>query len=282
MSDFTTEIETLRIIYTEIISGWTFSENKHIFVKHLNELENGELARKRHSLFLKFKKEGLQTEAEKLQQMIATEAWSKDKEEEILQCRYIITDNEKMLPKIIPAQQSSIQRAIETEKKKLNNLLIEKHGLMGATAEEYAEKESAQYLLYLTLYKDSEFKQKVFPSLSDIDILEEEEISEYMDIVDESFRKYKEEIIKKVAIMPFFINYYSNCKESVHTFLGRPIISLTTYQLLLFSLGSRNLNILSNSEGQPPEMLGDVPLDDITKWFDAQYSIILGRRNTVK
>ena len=48
------ETEELKVIYKEIIDGCSYIDNKNIYIKHLNELENGELAKTRQFNFLKF------------------------------------------------------------------------------------------------------------------------------------------------------------------------------------------------------------------------------------
>jgi hypothetical protein len=41
----------------------------------------------------------------------------------------------------------------------------------------------------------------------------------------------------------------------------------------------RNLNILNQSKGSPPDLIGDVTLEKIQSWYDQEYSIIQGKRN---
>lgn len=276
------ELERLRIIYSEIIQGYSYSEESGLYIKHLTEIENGELSRKKANLFLKFKKEGLLSEEEKLNQLIEADIWSKEKEEQILEYRYFISDNEKNLSKIIPQQHAPIIKVINETRLKLANLLFDRQEAIGATANKYAEKESLQYLILLSAYKDPLLKERFFDSLSDFDDLEEEEIDKYLYLIKDSFKEINEENLKKIAVLPFFINYLSYCKDSMFHFLGKPIVELTTHQMNLLSLGSRNLSILNGSTGEPPSLLGDVKVIDVVNWYDQQYSIILGKRDTKK
>lgn len=278
----TQQYEKLRIIYSEIVNGYTYDEERNIYVKHLSERENGELSRKRQSLFLKLKKEGVPSEQEKLQQVIDAEMWSTEKEEEILQHKYIILDNEKNLEKIIPQQHGPILKIIEQTKEKLGELLYERRQVVGITAEECAEKDSSLFLFHLCFFTDPKLETRLFPSYSDTDELEDQQISDYSRLIESMYKKFNEETLKKVAIMPFFMNYYINCKDKVHTFFGKPIVDLTSFQLHLISLGNRNINILEQSKGEPPEIMGDIKIEDVINWYDQEYSLILGRRNLSK
>jgi hypothetical protein len=276
------EVEELKVIYKEIIDGYTYDNGKKLYIKHLNEIEHGELARKRASLFFNFKKEGLPTEEEKLKHLIESEAWSQDQEEEVVNLRHDILNNQKNLPKVIVEQQPAYQKVIDTLQTKLDALVEERRGLIGATAEEYAERESLGYYLSLCFYTDPQLTQKLFKVEGDFDELEVDEINDYVRVVRDVFARFTEDKVKRIATMSFFLNYFSNCKESVYHFLCKPIYSLTTYQLLLISLGSRNLSIISQADGSPPELIDGVKIEEVVNWYDQQYSILLGKRNTGK
>jgi hypothetical protein len=274
------EIESLKIIYKEVIEGCSYIDETGLYVKHLTEVEHGELARRKALHFKKFKIEGLQTEEDRLKQMLETGEWSKEKEDAIIDTRYLVADNEKNLPKVIPEQQSFIQKIIDEHKKKLKELVDEKDSIMGLTVEGATERESISYYIYLVFYKDSGLTQRTF--LAPDDVSEVEDLGYYIRMINESVSRISEDKLRKIAVMPFFLNYFSNCKDSVYNFLCKPIYQLTSNQITLFSFGSRNLNLLSQAEGSPPELIGDVPLQAIVDWYDMQYSIILGRRNAQK
>jgi hypothetical protein len=275
------ELEELRIIYKEIVDGYSFYEDKGVCVKHLTDLENTEVTKQKRVLYTHYRKD-LPTEEEKLQQLIETEQWSKAQEEEILQYQYIITDNEKNLKNIIPQQHGPILQIIEANKKALNKLLREKRSLMGRTAEEFAERDTFYYMVYLAMYKDTKLKTRCFADFTVMEEMEDDEIKPYVDMLDSTMRKFTEEAIKKIAVLPIFLNPLSYAKDSVYHFLGKPLINVTPFQMNLLSLGTRNLNIMGQSEGEPPALLDDVKINDVVNWYDQQYSIILGKRNRTK
>lgn len=273
-----TEIEELKILYKEIIDGFTSFEDKGIYVKHLTDLDSTEITQKKQQFYNSYHK-NLPSEEEKLQQLFDSEQWTKQNEEEILSYRYIITDNEKNLKNIIPQQHGPILKIIEANREALRKLLIERRGLIGRTANEFAERDTFYYMVYLCMFRDKNFVSPVFKSFKEFDDLEDEEIQPYADLLDKTLSRYTEENIKKISVLPLFLNTFSYSKDAIHTFLGKPIIQITPYQMSLFSLGARNINILSQSDGEPPTLLDDVKVQDIVNWYDQNHSIIIGKRN---
>jgi hypothetical protein len=279
------EVDNLRITYNEIIAGFSYFREKNCYFKHLNEIDFGRLSENRRDGFLKFKKEGLPTEAERLKYLIGCEAWSKEKEEEIVECRYAISDNEKhvnLQSNLIPQQREMILKIVNDYRIRLKKLLDEKSSLIGATAESYADVENTQYLIYLGFYKDEQLKTRSFAHQSELEDFEDEELGPYFQFVSGIRERINEDSIQSISVLPFFLNNFSYSKENIQTFLGKPVIDLSSYQLSLFSFGVRNLSVLSNTEGEPPEMLGDVTVRDVRVWFDTQYSVLLGKRKSSK
>lgn len=284
MSDnFVLEIEELKVIYKEIIDGFSYDEASNCFIKHLNDLENAEVVRIKSQVYKKFKLDGLPDDQERLKQIMENEDWSTQKEAQIVDLKYLISDNEKNLPSIlIPQQKLMIEKIVQEKRRELGSLLLEKRKLIGATANEFSEKEAFYYLIHFSIFNDRELKEKRFNDVSALTESEELEIHKYAEAIDRAHLKFSENNIKKISILSFFISPFSYCRESIHSFLGKPMCQITPYQSLLFSLGSRNLGVLSNTEVEPPALLDDVKLDDIVTWYDQQHSIIVGRRKIGK
>lgn len=274
------ELERLRIIYDEIICGSSFSESDGYYVKHLNESENIDILRKKRGYFAYYLKEGLPSEEDKLKEILADERWTKAEEERIAELRLFISDNEKNLVNIIPVQRPSIEKIIKDSKEELKKLAMRRQDMIGATADEYSERESYNYLIYLSFYKDKELTERVFKSFDEIDDMEYEELTPFIKSLETCLGELKEETVKKIAALPFFINVFSYSKENVSSFLMKPLYRLTAFQTLLISLGTRNLNILSQAESDPPELTGSTKISELVDWYDLQYSIILGKRKT--
>ncbi len=279
MSSVISEIEELKILYKNIIDGCSFDESSGLYVKHLNDLDNSEIAHKKLAVFEKHRKNGLLSEEEKLNQLRDSEQWDKSKDEEIVDLQYLISDNEKNIKNIIPQQHGPILKMIEDAKEKLNKIQFEKSQLLGRTANEFAERDGFNYFIYLSLYKDKECKIRYFDNFDIFDNIEDDEVIKYIGIVESKLSQLSEANVRKISVMGFFLNCFSFAKEHVHTFLSIPVCRMSPYQTLLLSLGGRNLNILSQSDGSPPELIGDTKIDQVLLWFDTQFSILQSKRS---
>lgn len=274
------EFENLRIIYQEIIQGASFSESIQLYIKHLTELENIDILRKKRDFLEYFQKKGLPNETQKMKDLLEQGQWTKEQEDLIVDIRYLISDNEKNLKTLIPQQRPPIEKIVTEKKLELSKLLEEKKDLIGETADVFAERECYNYLIYLSIFKDREVKDKFFKSYNEIDDLEYEDLSRYIIALENTLGKFRENTIKKIAILPTFLNVFSYAKEDISKFYSKPLLTLTSYQLLLTSMGARNLTIRGESGGEPPDMIGDVSLDKVVDWYDLQYSVMLSKRNS--
>lgn len=274
------EIENLKIVYQEIIDGASYFSKESYFIKHLNDLDNITILKKRIEFFEQAVNNGLPTEAAKLKEVVANEEWEAGNEEKILSLRYIISDNEKNLLTLIPQQQAIIKKVLEDKRKELSELLIQRRQALGLTAEDSSEADSYHYITFISLYKDKSCQSPFFESWEEFESVDESEASKHSQNLQTMLSRFNEESIRKISVMPFFLNSFSYCKENIHTFLSKPMFQLTNYQMLLFSMGSRNINILSQANGEPPMLLGDTTPQQVLDWFDQNYSIILGKRNS--
>lgn len=272
------EVEFLKIIYQEIIRGYT--PIKNYYVKHFNELDNIDVLRYRINIYNQYIKNGVPSTEIRLKELNDNQEWTKDNEEEILSCKYQISDNEKIIPTIIiPQQQEMIKREVAQTKTKLSRLLAERAQKIGTTAEEFAEQETLNFVIYLSFFKDYSCKISLFNSWEECEsTLQEEDINDFSVLLDESLSKFTNENLRKIAVLPFFINIFSHSKDTLHTFLNKSISELTMFQSALFRDVSRNITVLRNSTVQPPELLDDIKVDDIVLWYDKQYQLLISKR----
>lgn len=272
--------DDLRLLYQEIIQGSSASLDSKIFFRHFNELDYIHILRSKVSTFNKYLEEGIPSEEDRLKKVIQFEEWSQDKEDRITSLRLAISDNERNLQNfVIPIQQAGVRLAIERDRKELIDQLIDRHQVLGTTADELSGRESNIFATYLALYKDVQCVEPLFPTFADFENLESHESERIMDLMSRTLERLTEQKIRQISVMPFFLNNFSYAKESLHTFLQKPLVNLTSNQLVLFSQGQRNLNILSQCRGSPPELMGGVVPNDLVTWYDQQYSVIIGKRN---
>ena len=277
---FLTEIDNLKILYKEILDGYSSVEGSSLLVKHLDEMENIEVARYKLGVFNKHIKDGIPSSEDRLKIAIESGQWVQTKEDKILELKYGISDNEKNVKNIIPQQQGPILRVIEKMKKELNDLLWEKQNVLGDCADTFAERESFNYLVFMSIYKSID--NRLFESYDDFEDLDEADVINYGQMLEKALGKFSHKVIAQIACMPFFINPFSYVKENIYYFLSKPMSKLSNYQSALFSLGSRNLGVLNSTDKESPEILDDTKLDDIQGWYDKEFSILLGKRRSAK
>ena len=271
------EADELKMVYQEIIEGCTRS-SKGFFIKHLYELEQIELTRKRIEFIQDYVNQGIPSEDDRLTRLKEDGEWSNEKDEDIKAYRQTIADNERMVTQVIAQQQGAIRHAIATNRQQLIALLTERKNLIGTTAEELADRDGSAFLAYLSLHKDRVCMLPLFAAWEEFESLDEETSQKYLDEIDHALGRLNEKNVRRIAALPFFLNSFSYCKDNIQTFLNKPISQLTNYQVHLFSLGSRNLNILAQASGSPPDYFDKVTADAICLWYDQQYSIIIGKR----
>jgi hypothetical protein len=273
------DIEELRLLYKEIIDGCSYAPSVKIFFKHFNELEQIELIKQKIIFREQYVKAGIPDEASRLAEVIKLDEWTQDQEDRIVTLRLSITDNERNITNIIPQQQPMIRMAIEKDQLELAHLLQERHDTIGMTCENLSQKDINNYVVYVSAYRDSTCKVRVWKSWEEFEEADEQEIEAINQAFNEAFDRLDENKIRQVSVMPFFLNLFTYAKDDVHSFLNKPISQLTQFQLNLFSLAQRNLSILGQCEGHPPETIDVHSISEIIKWYDQQYSVILGKRN---
>jgi hypothetical protein len=277
-----TTIDNLKLLYQEIVEGCSLSDDRSVCFKHLNEIEGIEVLRQRLVFFRKYIAKGIPSEKSRLKEVIESEQWSAQKEDDIISLKYAIGDNEKNIVNIIAQQQAMIRRAIEEDKNKLGALLLERSQVLGVTADELSDTDASNYTLYLSAYKDRACTTRMFSSWEEFESMSNEELDQLVNMMESCMSKFSDKNIRELSVLPHFLNSFSYCKDRIEAFLNKPVSIMTGYQMHLLSLGVRNLNILSQSQGSPPELLGDTSPEQIIKWYDLQFSIILGKRNSAK
>jgi hypothetical protein len=267
------EIEDLKILYYDVIKGSSFFPEHKLYIKHFNEFDNIKNLIYKKQLIKEYKRQGLYTEKEKEKYLIDNNLWTQEKQDRILQLKYIVFDNEKQLEKlVIPAQKASIQKLVDQDKEELKRLENDLSILLEPTCESMAVKEAENYLIYLSCSKDQESKNLYWEE-SEFDQIDESLLIKYKILFRLMFQKTSSNTIQKIACMPFFLNALRAADKKADAFFGKPSYELTYAQQDLFFSGLRNTNVLSNTDGPPPNLI-DHSIDDLAKWYDLQYSIL--------
>lgn len=273
------EIDVLKLIYFEILDGFSYDPKSSLYIKHFSDKDSHSILKKRTELFYYYEKEGVPHESYLLKTAIDNEEWSKDKEEQILQLKYEISDNERNLPNLIYQQRPIIEKIINERKKQLSEILFERKQVLGRNIEDLIDDDVNDYVIYLSFYKDSELTEHVEKTYEDFQLWEPTNINELGASLSEQYKKFSEDNLKGIASLPMFLNKLTYVKNDISKFLNKSISSMSHHQSYLFSLGTRNLNVRENTKGSPPDLNLDAKIKDVAAWYDLHYSLNIGKRN---
>lgn len=273
------EIDELKLVYFEILAGYSFDAESSLYIRHFSDEESFLVLQKRAELFQYYSAEGVPHESELLKNAMTNEEWSQEKEDHILELKYHISDNEKAIHNIIQEQRGGILKIIEEKKQELSECIMERKAILGRSIEDLIDEDVNDYVIYLSFFKDKGLTTHVTPTYSDFQNYSITEISTLNYRLSVQYQRFTEEKVKGVACLPLFLNKINYCKENVFAFLNKPIASLTHHQSFLFSLGLRNLEVMSKANGSPPDINLDAKIKDIVHWYDIQNSIMIAKKN---
>jgi len=260
-------------LYRDIIFGYSEyrleSNKKKVFIKHLNELENGESERKHKEFIYIAKESGLKTEEEAVDFLIEQDVWTKKKESKLKELADRLSQLNLTKSKLlVKSQVKLIQEEIEPLENEFSGLNFERQESIGMTAEVFANKKISELTLQRCMFKDRGLTEPLYTE-EEFDYLEHYEVNECLSIYTEMVaEKFEGEEIKKVAVCPFFMNSYAICDDNVFNFFGKPILTLTNFQLSLMS-NAKYLKNLMTSHKPPPEDFQESP-SKIIEWFELQ------------
>jgi len=270
------ETEQLKLKYNDLINGYSFYKDKQIYVKHFCEQSYAKILQAKADLIQNYVDQGLPFIEDREKEAIQQGSWTQEKNDRILQLKYILSDNEKYAQSlVIESQRKMILDILKKDKKELENLLQEKDDALGPTCEKFAERSIDSYFIYELFYKNESLNCKYF-DFQEFDLLDYEELIIYKKILNYCLSIVQDDDIRKIAAMPFFLNSFSLVKDRPERFFNKSIILLTFNQHNLLSSGLRNLNILSQVEGSPPSLI-DCSVNDLLNWYDQQYSVMIGK-----
>lgn len=274
MNELYKEHQLAKKLYRDIVQGYSVfnKDDVNVYFKHLTETEAAESQDQYVKLLNLSKKRGLLDEKDKIKILRNQDVWSEKEENEIKLLNKEILGDEATLNKlIIKSQINSIKDSMKDKEQKLESLNKERDELLGLTAEKYALKKSNEFLLYLTLYKDSSFKYRVFEEdKDDFFDIEDSDLMEYINIYKKFNVMFDTENIKKIAVSSFFMNNFFHCEDNPYYFYGKPIVQLTQNQMQLFYIAKNYKYLLTKNGENPPNTVES--LSDLVDWYENRSS----------
>ena len=264
------DFKHLKSVYSEIINGFSTLryKNRFIYLKHLNHIDSADIDYKYSDFLLESKSKGLLYQSEKLTEIKEKKLWLNSQDERIKEIINYIDTVEITKSKLpLKKDRDETERLSLPYRNELISLQNQKDELIGLTAERMANEQIHAYYIYYTLYKDVKCTIRLFNE-DEFGELEDEEINNLIFLYNQKTKDFSNDILKRVGLMPFFINLLILSGENPFYFFGKPIVELTFYQIDLFGYGRQYKNILSSSQVQPPPSVLEDP-DKLLEWFNS-------------
>jgi len=264
----------LRLLFIDILKGYSLSyyrDNK-LYFKHNTSFDSGDIDHLKQEFLEKAKKNGLPTEDQKEEYLIAENLWSKENNEKIKKLKSDISSLKQTKSKLFKSDDiNEMNRQIDEKKLELINLTIEKKDLLGFTVEDYANKKINEYYMFNSLFKDKDLKNRYF-SEQEFDELENKEISEVLEVYNNINKNFIENNLKKIALSSYYLSLFNLCDENAYNLYGKPIIYLTFYQMEVFGYARYFKNALSEAKHKPSDEYYEDP-DKLIEWLESSKNV---------
>ena len=245
-------------IIGEVFDGYTevFFNGDPVYIKHYNIRDQRYIQKyyeKHKNIAIK---KGLETEKERIEQIIKDEIWHQDDDLKISNLEFEISNLVQTHKKLfLPSQKELMAKDIESKKLEIYILKNKKRELVGKTAEEYASSRSNEEMLRYFLFKDKELTENLFTE-DEFSELDDIELLFFMNQQAEASNRLSELNIQKAVLRPFFSMYLSQC-ENIKDFYDKAIVSLSVYQLKTALFARMFFNIFQYAEDIPDHIRDD-------------------------
>lgn len=248
----------LFLSFNEIIKGYSKRKfrGSPIFIKHLGISEKAFFDFRFQEFYEYAISSGILSEEEALKRAVEDGFWSEKEEEEIDVLKdYIdrlILTKKNFVRKL---EIETISKQIDEERQKLAKKISQRKEILGKTAEEYASNRSNDYIIYESLFKDEDLKERIFKE-TEFEEMTYEDLIEYILFFNEYMDDFKEYNLQKIALLDFFQPYYLVLDQPVQ-FWGKPMVQLTDFQVRVNIYGKIFKSIFETTENIPDEIKKD-------------------------
>ena len=253
------EGQRLSSLFTVICQGFSAfpHEGETIYIKHFNVLDQQDIDAFYNTKYAHAREQGLPTEDERLAFLEEEGTWSAKDQDEISKKEAYVKGLEKSLGKlVIAAQQQQIKKTLEEQREELNKKIQQRFSLLEATCEKYANTKQSNFILFASLFKDKDctknwFTKEGFDELSAADLVR------WLHVYGNATEDLGAQEIKKLAVSPFFSNYFNLCGDNASSFFADPVHEWTFYQINLINYGKIFKNIFENLPDIPEHIKDD-------------------------
>tara|TARA_R110000851_G_scaffold203486_1_gene355313 strand:+ start:55 stop:1059 length:1005 start_codon:yes stop_codon:yes gene_type:complete len=246
----------LNTLYTDILNGFSIRKTENLgqfYIKHFNPYDSGKMDFEREHYFQQAVSKGLPTEKENLEAAIKEGFWDKDAENSMYDLEKTIVNMRATKNKLqLRSQKINFQKKIDKKERALEELLIDRHEIVGYTAETFANKKANEYYIYKALKKDSSLKDQFFDE-EEYDELHDFDLQELMAVYTSFTADFSQKNLKTIALGNSFLNLFHLCSDQVTELFGVPVVRLTFFQAEIFGTAKYFKSILNEAKHKPTD-----------------------------
>ena len=243
-------ITVLRRAFVDICNGYSVGAygGKPIYVKHMGHRDHLGY----EDLVERFKQkaitDGLPTEKQRLDYLIANKLWDASRDNEADRIRNNVRQIELGLPTIsIPSVREAQEKYMKEEIQKCNDIVRDKSRIVGLTAEIYSQQLLNDNYILLNVFTNKELISPLFPP-DLFDDLSDNDVNSLIELYESIVAPCGERNIRLLSAQDFFLQYYMLCGDNLQSFFGRNICDLTHYQVALGNSARNFKNVLENND----------------------------------
>ena len=266
------ELKTkLNTLYTDVLNGFSIKTTKkfgRFYIKHFNPFDAGQMDFEREQYLQQAISKGLPTEKENLDTAIKEGFWDKDRENSIYDLEKTIMNMKATKNKLqLRSQKANFQKKIDKKENVLNELLFDRHEVVGYTAETFANKKANEYYIYKALKKDSSLNNQFFDE-EEYDELHDSDLQELISLYTIFTSDFSHKNLKRIALSHSFLNLYHLCSDQVTELFGVPVVKLTFFQAEVFGTAKYFKSTLNNAKHRPTDEMYQDP-DSLIDWMES-------------
>lgn len=252
------EQKDYRRIFTEIVDGCStsFIGQKRIFIKHQSvaDVVDYEIIYDKHYEYATNR--GLLNEEDLLVKLDKDGIWTENDEADIKNQQFFLDNLIKSKSGLY--LQSAIDRANEQQKEaeqKLSEMKVKKEALLSNSAENYAQNRANDHFVSRSFFKDIDQKEHLYTE-EEFEFLDISEIKKVIGCYNSFSDRFSESSIQQLVLQDFYKIYYSFSEQSMD-FFGKPVVSLTNFQLNLILYTRVFKNIFDQHQDIPEHITKD-------------------------
>lgn len=249
----------LKKVYRQIATGsspLTF-DGKGLFVKHMSLDEEVVLEEYYNLLLQNFAKDGLLSEAERMEELKKEGEWSDEEDKKIRKTEEFLAGLKKTrLKMIVPWQINQVAKEITETEEKISSMRGKKFSLIGYTREMAASNRREEYLMLITLFKDQSLKERAFDA-DDWEYFEQKDIARMSKAYSEVIDQFSIDNLKKICLSNSFFQTASIMGDDYWRIFNVQPLQFTIFQEQILAMFSRAKSIFKNVPDIPEECYTD-------------------------